>query len=128
MIKVVLADDEKFVRQFLRRVGEALSFKVIAEVEKGDDVYQVVKNTSPDILFLDINMPNYTGLEFLKNYAQEFPKTCIIILTSASSFQLVEEVSRKGAYFIRKDTPIEKMLQAIQKAWIDHCNLVLRRQ
>lgn len=120
MTTVVLADDEKFVRLFLRNIMDSLSFKVIAEVEKGDDVYYIMKNSNPDILFLDINMPNLTGLEFLKKYSQEFSKTCIIILTSASSFQLVEEASQKGAYFIRKDTPIEQMLLAIKKAWQEH--------
>lgn len=118
MVKVVLADDEEFVRLFLRNVMSALSFNVVAEVEKGDEVYSVVKNTRPDILFLDINMPNLTGLEFLKYYAKEFPKTCIIILTSASSFQAVAEASEEGAScFIRKDTPIEQMMQIILKTW-----------
>lgn len=118
MVKVVLADDEEFVRYFLRNVMNSLSFKVIAEVERGDEVYSVVKKTGPDILFLDINMPNLTGLEFLKKYSREFPKTCIIILTSASSFKLVEEAANDGAHcFIRKDMPIEQMVLSIEKTW-----------
>lgn len=119
MVKVVLADDEEFVRLFLRNVMSALSFQVVAEVEKGDEVYSAVKNTKPDILLLDINMPNLTGLEFLKKYAKEFPHTCIIILTAANTFQAVEDASQKGAdYFIRKDMPIEKMLSVIQSTWM----------
>lgn len=118
MVKVVLADDEEFVRLFLKTVMSMLSFNVVAEVEKGDDVYSIMKNTNPDILLLDINMPNLTGIEFLKRYSKEFPKTCIIILTAANSFQVVEEASAKGVSgFIRKDTPVEQMVSIIEKTW-----------
>lgn len=118
MTKVVLADDEEFVRYFLRSVMSALSFKIIAEVENGDELYSVMKKTHPDILFLDINMPHMTGMEFLQKYASEFPKTCFIILTSAASFNLVEEASSGGANcYLRKDMPIEKMMLAIEKTW-----------
>lgn len=119
MVKVVLADDEEFVRLFLRSVMQSLSFQVVAEVDKGDEVFSVMKRTNPDILLLDINMPNLTGIEFLRKYSQEFSKTCIIILTSASSFDIVEEASREGVNcFLRKDTPIEQMIQAIEKTWL----------
>lgn len=118
MVKVVLADDEEFVRLFLKTVMSMLSFSVVAEVEKGDEVYSVIKNTNPDILLLDINMPNLTGLEFLKRYSRDFPRTCIIILTSANTFEAVEETSAKGASgFIRKDTPVEQMVSIIEKTW-----------
>ena len=119
MTKVVLADDEEFVRYFLRSVMSSLSFQIVAEVEKGDEVYSVVKKTRPDILLLDINMPNLTGTEFLKKYSKEFPKTCIIILTSANSFNLLKETAEEGAScFIRKDTPIEQMVAKIEKTWL----------
>ena len=118
MQKVVLADDEEFVRYFLKTVMHSLSFNVVAEVERGDEVYSVMKNTKPDILFLDINMPNLTGIDFLKRYSKEFSHTCIIILTSANTFQVVEEVSAEGANgFIRKDTPVEQMMLSIEKTW-----------
>lgn len=118
MVRVVLADDEEFVRYFLKTVMKSLAFNVVAEVEKGDALFSVMKKTKPDILFLDVNMPNLTGIEFLKQYSGEFPNTCIIILTSLSSFALAEEATDTGAScFIRKDMPIEQMVPAIQKTW-----------
>jgi len=120
MVKVVLADDEEYIRLFLKNVMSALSYKVVAEVETGDEVFPVMKKQRPDILFLDINMPNLTGIEFLKLYAKEFPKTCIIILTSARSFDLVEEASQTGAScFLRKDMQVEQMMKAIKKTWTE---------
>lgn len=118
MVKVVLADDEVFVRNCLKIVIDSLSFEVIAEVEKGDELPAVMKKTQPDILLLDINMPNLTGIEFLQKYASQFPKTCIIILTSVSIMTLMGEASVSGAKcFLRKDTPIEEMTEAIEQTW-----------
>lgn len=118
MVKVVIADDEEFVRAFLRSVLESLNFNVIAEVERGDEVYEVMTKNNPDILFLDINMPKSTGMEFLQYYSHKFPKTCIIILTSATSFTLMEKASAAGvSCFLRKDLPVEKMIAAINKTW-----------
>lgn len=118
MVKVVIADDEEFVRKFIVSIVQSLSFHVVAEAATGDEVYAVMKKTNPDILFLDINMPNLTGIEFLKRYSREFPKTCIIILTSAASFESMEEASTHGAHcFLRKDLPVEKMLIGIENAW-----------
>jgi len=123
MVKVIIADDEEFVRKFLVSVMQSLSFQVVAEVDKGDEVFSAMKKTHPDILLLDVNMPNLTGLEFLKMYSKEFPKTCIIVLTSAASFESMETASMYGINcFLRKDLPIEKMLMGIQTAWTSFKN------
>lgn len=118
MVKVVLADDEEYVRYFLKSIMKFLSFEVVAEVEKGDELPLVMKETQPDILLLDINMPNLTGVEFLQQYGTQFPQTCIIILTSVSLMTLIGEASISGAKcFLKKDTPIEEMIKAIEQTW-----------
>lgn len=120
MVKVVIADDEEFVRYFLKSVIESLSYDVVAEVEKGDELVKTLQDYKPDILLLDINMPNMTGLEFLKEHASKFPNTCIIILTSASSLKLISQTTQDGAKcFLRKDTPINDMIYAIKQTWLE---------
>lgn len=118
MPNVILADDEEFVRYFLKTIMDSLFFDVVAEVEKGDELIAAMREYQPDILLLDINMPNLTGIEFLNKYSEEFQNTCIIILTSATSAQLMTEASTKGAKcFLRKDTPPEKMVVTIKDTW-----------
>jgi DNA-binding NarL/FixJ family response regulator len=120
MVNVVLADDEEFVRYFLKSVMESLSFNVVAEVEKGDELVNIMYKHQPDILLLDINMPNLTGIEFLHEYAKDYPNTCIIILTSTTSALLINEASKEGAKcFLRKDTPIEIMISSIETVWAE---------
>lgn len=124
MIKVVLADDEELVRQFLKNVIQSLSFQVVAEVEKGNELLSVMEETQPDMLFLDINMPNLTGIEFLENYGFKFPQTCIILLTSVSLMSLVGESSISNVQcFLRKDTPMEEMIESIKQTWANFTSL-----
>lgn len=118
MVRVLLADDEEFVRYFLRTVLEELSYNVVGEVEKGDELLSAMESQKPDILLLDVNMPKLTGIEFLQKHAHEFPDTCIIILTSATSSLLMNEASEVGAKcFLRKDTSVTNMMDAIEKTW-----------
>lgn len=118
MPSVILADDEEFVRYFLKQIMDSLLFDVVAEVENGDDLVYEMRKHQPNILLLDINMPKLTGIEFLKEYSSEFTKTCIIILTSATSIQLMDDASAKGTKcFMSKGTSPEKMVILIKECW-----------
>lgn len=115
MARVVLADDEEFVRYYLKTVMETMSYDIVAEVEKGDELVDVMNDYQPDILLLDVNMPNLTGTDFINQYADDFPQTCIVILTSAS---YVDNESLKNvSCVLRKDTPIDEMISSIEEAW-----------
>lgn len=118
MPKVIIADDEEYVRSFLNSLLTTLDFDIAAEVEDGGKLLDAMNQHQPDILMLDINMPNLTGIEFLKLYASKFPKTCIIILTSAALTTLIGEDSLALAQcFLRKDTPVEEIINSIKNAW-----------
>ena len=119
MPKVLIADDEEFVRSFLKTTLESYGFEVVGEVETGDELFSELNKKHPDILLLDLNMPNMTGDDFLKEHAKEFPRTCFIMLTSIP----VEEMSNKDVVLsnvsccIRKDTSVIEMMFKIKKAW-----------
>lgn len=117
MPTVVLADDEEFVRYFIKSIMESIYYEVVAEVESGDELVNVMHQQSPDILLLDINMPNLTGAEFLRDHAGNFPNTCIIILTSSSKIPILRATETAAKCFLRKDTPLEEMVEAIETTW-----------
>lgn len=120
MPKVIVADDEEFVRHFLKTILRKISFNVVAEVESGDELPGAMSLYNPDILLLDINMPNLTGIEFLKEYSSKFPKTCIIILTSSVYGELLNKESMPEVKcFLKKDMQTDEMIKAIQKTWLD---------
>ena len=118
MARVIIADDEEFVRYFLKTTLQSCHFEVVAEVEKGDELVGILNKKQPDILLLDINMPNMTGVEFLKEHAAKFPYTCIIILTATPLEELINQSSLSGvSCFLRKDTPIDDMIAKIEETW-----------
>lgn len=118
MPNVVIADDEDYVRDLIRAVLESIGYKVVAEAGRGDKLPDIMTEQQPDLLFLDIDMPGLSGTEFLSQYGQDYPNTCIIILTSKTLVSLIDEKSLIGAKcFLNKETPIEEMIEAIKKTW-----------
>ena len=115
MAKVILADDEEFVRMFLRDSLQEFSFDVVAEVDNGLDLVEAMGEYKPDILLLDINMPNLTGKDFLEQYSHNFPETCIIILTSIASANYLKHERIQAV--LRKDLNILDLIAAIEGAW-----------
>lgn len=118
MPKVVIADDEEFVRCFLKSLLKSISYDVVGEVGTGSQLLQTIPKIKPDILLLDINMPDLTGIEFLEKYSHLYPQTCVIILTSRTLSELINEngLSRANC-FLNKSTPVAQMIESIQRTW-----------
>ncbi|MDD3237137.1 MAG: response regulator transcription factor [Candidatus Gastranaerophilales bacterium] len=118
MPDVVIADDEEFVRYFLRGLLESIFFDVIEEVSSGDALYPVISEKKPDILLLDINMPNLKGNDFLMQYKQDLSKICVIVLTVSTSSEIEAQLKAEGfTHFLRKNNTPEDITSYIQKAW-----------
>lgn len=120
MAKIVIADDEEFVRFYLKGLLEHAGHEIVAEVGNGEHLFETLKDTTPNILILDINMPNLKGNEFLKEYGKTFKDVCVIILTISTASVIKAELLDMGYnYFIRKDTDPEELLNTINSYWKD---------
>lgn len=118
MPTVVIADDEDYIRDLIRAILESIDYQVVAEVGRGDNLPAVMTEQQPDLLFLDIDMPGLSGIEFLSKYAENYPKTCIIILTTKVLSSLINEKSLIDVKcFLNKNTPIDEMVEAIKTTW-----------
>ncbi len=74
MVRVVIADDSAFLRQVLRDLLHKSQFiQVVGEAKNGKEAIELVRNTQPDILILDVEMPVMTGLQALRIIMQECP-------------------------------------------------------
>jgi DNA-binding NarL/FixJ family response regulator len=107
MIKIILADDHHVVRQGLRSLLEAESdFEIIGEAAGGLETIQLVEQMEPDILVLDLVMPDLSGLEVVRQVGQRSPKTLVIILSMHANEAYVLEALRNGAsgYVLKKAT------------------------
>ena len=120
-LSVVLADDEPHIRLLMKGIIESMNAVVVGEAEQGEQVMDVVKEKKPDIVFLDINMPEKTGDEVLAEVMAYDAHAFVIMLTSVSDFETVSKCIELGASgYIRKDTPPKEMKQLIAQTWTDY--------
>ena len=100
IIRVVIADDEPLIRMDLKELlEEASTCQVVAEARDGVEAVELVKIHNPDIVFMDIRMPNKDGIEAAKELQLISSKRVpIIMLTAYSQPELYEEASKAGVF------------------------------
>ena len=116
-VTVLLADDHPIVRQGLRRLLEAEGdFKVVGEACNGTEAMQLVERLKPDVLVVDLVMPDLSGLEVLRLTKKRSPATVSVVLSMQNSEGYVVEALRNGAMgYILKDTAPSELVEAIRK-------------
>jgi DNA-binding NarL/FixJ family response regulator len=116
-ITVLLADDHTVVRQGLRILLEAEDdMKVIGEAETGRQAVQMSKKLQPDVIVLDVAMPVLNGLEATHLITRETPHTKVLILSSYSDEDYVQQLIEEGAIgYLVKQTAANDLLKAIRE-------------
>lgn len=113
---LLLADDETHIRALIKTIVKGIGIDVVAEASNGAEALEKYKQTRPDILMLDINMPLKTGDEVLREVIAENPDACVIMLTSVSDIGTIGKCIEIGAAnYIRKDTPLGEMKAIIRE-------------
>ena len=115
MINVMLADDHVLIREGIKQLLEFDgSMKVIAEASDGIECLEKLKNVKPDIILLDINMPNMNGIDVLKELKEKNDPLKVLILTVHSEVEyLVKAVDIGANGYILKDSGSAELKQAI---------------
>jgi two-component system response regulator NreC len=117
MIKIILADDHRIVRQGVRVLLEGEpDFSIIAEARDGLEAVRMVERFHPDVLLLDLIMPEMNGLEVTRVVRKRFPKTNVVILTMHANEAYVLEALQAGAQgYVIKDSSSEELISAIRE-------------
>lgn len=116
-INILIADDESLIRMDLKEILEENGYNVIGEAKNGNDVIEFCEKQNPDLMILDIKMPEKDGLETLKEISQknEFPKIPTIMLTAFSQPELIEQAIGLGVFaYIVKPIKEKELLPAIE--------------
>ncbi len=114
-IKIAVADDHEDMLHLLKEILET-EFDVVAAVRNGPALLKAVKDFKPDVIIVDINMPEMSGFEVTRKILQEDIEALIILLTAHKDRQIVEEgflVGAKG--FVLKLTAGQDLLNAVYK-------------
>jgi DNA-binding NarL/FixJ family response regulator len=115
-VKVLIVDDQSLVRAGFRMILDAESdVDVIGEAADGREAVEAVARVSPDVILMDIRMPNLDGLEATRRIIDSTPDgPRVLMLTTFDLDEYVYEALRAGASgFLLKDTPPEQLVDAI---------------
>jgi DNA-binding NarL/FixJ family response regulator len=116
-IKLLIADDHEVVRSGLKSLVSGTDIKVVAEAETGESAVKLALKHEPDVVLLDIRMPDGDGLSALARIKVDRPKMPVLILSTYDNPTYVARAVALGASgFLLKGTTRENLLDAIQRA------------
>ncbi len=117
MAKVLIVDDAAFMRMMIKDILEKNGFEVVGEASNGIKAVEMYKKEKPDVVTMDITMPDMDGIEAVKEIRQ-FDSSAKIIMCSAMGQQsMVMDAMRAGARdFIVKPFQVDRVLEALKKA------------
>jgi|SRR5690625_4710199 len=116
VIDIVLIDDHKLFREGVKRILDfEPKFNVIAEGGDGNVATNLVKEHSPDVVLMDINMPTINGVQATSNLVTEFPDTSVIILSIHDDESYVTHALQTGAKgYLLKEMDADSLIEAIK--------------
>ncbi len=116
VITIALIDDHKLFREGVKRIlSFEPSFEVVAEADDGLEAKDIVKEYQPDIVLMDINMPEMNGIEATKELLQNNPELKVIILSIHEDESYVTHALQTGAQgYLLKEMDTESLMEAIK--------------
>jgi len=115
-LRIFLADDHEVVRLGLRTLLEnETGWKVVGEASNGRDAVEQIRDLKPDVVVMDLSMPQLNGLEATRQILRDAPRTAIMILSVNESEEIVHEVLSAGARgFMLKSDAGKDLLVAVE--------------
>ncbi len=116
-INIVIADDHPIIRQGIKWALEQNSeFKIIGEAKNGSSALELLQNSKPDIITLDVEMPELSGFEVARKASEEKIQTKIIFLTMYKDEQMFNEAIELGAKgYILKENAVDDIVECVKK-------------
>jgi DNA-binding NarL/FixJ family response regulator len=118
-IKILLADDHGIVREGLRFLLEKeADIKVVGEAEDGLKAIELVRQLLPDIIIMDITMPNLNGVDATRQIINEFPKVKVIALSMHFDRMFVVSMLKAGASgYVLKECLSDELVEAVRTVY-----------
>jgi two-component system chemotaxis response regulator CheY len=115
--RILVVDDAAFMRMMIKNILTKYGYEVVGEAENGAVAVQMYKELNPDLVTMDITMPEMDGIECVKAILAIDPQANIVMVSAMGQQAMVMEAIQAGAKdFIVKPFQQERILQAIERA------------
>lgn len=117
MIRVLICDDQDVVREGLQVIlSTATGIEVVGAARDGAEAIDLVPNTQPDVVLMDLKMPGVNGIHATRTIHDNHPDVRVLVLTTYDADEWVFDAIRAGASgYLLKDTPREDLIKAIER-------------
>ncbi len=115
-IQVLLVDDQPLIREALRAyLSQSEEIVIAGAAESGSEALDLIEKSSPDVVILDVRMPDMDGIETTIKIHKRFPEVLILGLSSISDKHRATEMLQMGAHgYLTKETPPAEIIRAIK--------------
>jgi len=116
-VRILIADDHEFVRQGVRTLLQSRQgWTVCGEAVDGRDAIEKAEQLKPDVVVMDVSMPNLNGLEATREVRRMLPKTAVLVLSQHDSPEMMKEALNAGAQgYVVKSSASEHLIAALEK-------------
>ncbi|MDQ0884836.1 response regulator transcription factor [Peribacillus sp. V2I11] len=113
---IIIIDDHQLFREGVKRILDfESSFDVVAEGDDGSEAMDLVETHKPDVVIMDINMPNMNGVEATKMLVNRYPETKVIILSIHDDENYVQHALKTGAQgYLLKEMDADALIDAVR--------------
>lgn len=116
-LRVVIADDHPYYREGLARLLRKNGIEVVGEAPNGEAAIRAAKETAPDVVIMDLNMPGMSGAEATRRLLEHAPESRVIMLSVSAQDEDVTDAMRAGASgYLVKEAPVDQVIEGIRAA------------
>ena len=113
-IKILLTEDHQLLRDGIKALIASENIEIIGEASTGAGLWKLMENAQPDIILMDISLPDISGIELTRSLSEHFPEVKVLILSMFTEESFINQAIKAGAKgYLHKNTTREEMLAAI---------------
>ncbi|MBO6949311.1 MAG: response regulator transcription factor [Rhodospirillales bacterium] len=115
-VRAIIIDDDELMRRVVVAALMALNCEIVGEAGDGEEGIQLYRDTNPDLVLLDIRMPNMNGIEVLEAFEDEEPAPYVVMMTFLEDEESVQDAMIGGAKdYLRKNMTMQEMVARLER-------------